>query len=40
MRALFCVGAWSKAGLIDRADLLQIAAMEDVKGVDDENFMY
>lgn len=28
------VGAWSKAGLINKEDLLDIAAMEDEKAVE------
>lgn len=31
LRALFCLGAWSLAGLVDRSDLMEIAEMDDVE---------
>lgn len=30
MRALFCLGAWLRAGLVDREDLQEVAGMDDV----------
>ena len=31
-RALLCLGAWSKMGLVKNSDILQVAKLPDVKG--------
>lgn len=32
IRALLCLGEWSRKGLVNRDDLIEIASMNDLKG--------